>query len=155
MDELRQENQSLRQLVQEKERMYEGKIDEFIVSHKSLAGECKRLELLKEAAESENERLSLMLQDLEETQRRPHLQEDRLGKTGERASILKIKEQYAESLKQVRDTIHIQFENLFDNFRLALNRLDQRLLLLERRLRNAEEDLHRADPELALRTGRN
>jgi hypothetical protein len=38
-----------------------------------------------------------MLRDLEETQRRTHHQEDKFGKTmsGEKTSIIKIKEQYA------------------------------------------------------------
>jgi hypothetical protein len=63
----------------------------------------------------------MMLRDLEETQRRSHIQEDKLGKTmGEKLSIVKIKEQYVESIRQVRETIHIEVENLFDNFRHAL-----------------------------------
>ena len=122
--------------------MYESKIDEFILSHKSLASECKRLEQLREEAEGERERLALALRDLEETQRRPEG-----GRPGERTGIAKIKEQYAESVRQMRDTVHIEFESLFDSFRVSLGEMDRRVAFQERRVRRAEEELRRlADP---------
>ena len=55
-----------------------------------------------------------------------------MGKTitGERTSIVKIKEQYAESIRQMRETIHIQFENMFDNFRVNLAEIDKKVNFL-------------------------
>lgn len=88
-------------MLEEIEAAYERKIDEFIASHKSLASECKRQEELRHNAESENDRLATIIRDLEETRRTNMREEDRLSKTmGDRFSILKIKEQYAESLRQ-------------------------------------------------------
>jgi tRNA (Thr-GGU) A37 N-methylase len=60
---------------------------------------------------------------MEETQRRP--QEGR-----ERTGILKIREQYAQSVQQIRDTIHIQLETQFDAFSSSIAPLQARISAL-------------------------
>ena len=48
-----------------------------------------------------------------------HHQEEKLSKnaSNEKYSIVKIKEQYSESLKQFKETVAFETEHLFDQFR--------------------------------------
>jgi signal transduction histidine kinase len=94
-------------LISEKELFYEKKIDEFISSHRSLAEECQQLEEDKNTALDENERLMRLVRDLEEGSRRSGLREEGRAVLPEKLTIIKIKEQYAESLKQFQGTITI------------------------------------------------
>lgn len=50
--------------------------------------------------------------------------------TTEKLSIVKIKEQYAESIKQISNTVYLEYENLFDNFRLAMSDIDKKVSFL-------------------------
>ena len=61
--------------------------------------------------------------------------------TTEKLSIVKIKEQYAESIKQISNTVHLEYENLFDNFRLAMSDMDKKISFLEKRVKKLEEEL--------------
>lgn len=49
----------------------------------------------------------------------------------------------------MRETIHIEVENLFDNFRQSLTEIDKRVSFLERRIRKIEEELRRPDLDLS------
>lgn len=138
---LKSEISRLQQLLSDKEDHYERKIDEFIISHKSLAAECKRLEQERNHMQAENEGLQRAVRELEDAQRRlTQREEERTSRPPqtEKLTIVKIKEQYAESLKQFKETVTFQTQHLFDIFRNSLEEINSKVTRLETRLAKCE-----------------
>ena len=96
VERLAAENERLGRVLREQEASYERKLGELAASQKSMAIECKRLEGERMQLEASNERLGVAMRELEQATGR------------ERPSIAKIKEQYAESLRQAQETLSIQ-----------------------------------------------